>query len=199
MRQDEFDILGKASVDFGLPVSTNLVQNNGDMTGSGYKRRLTWCEDWAEKGAQMQGQVMVKWQGALQSFRSNLNPFANVRSVATHPPPLSLRSVPLFRPAPSDPSLVALSAAPTYPLLAQNAAFREVRQLDRPEMIAELRKPEVRHKILEEASEGPLVLSVRTTNSLPPFLPSSLPPFLPSSLPFFTSPLSSVFSAFSEV
>ena len=79
MRQDEFDILGKASVDFGLPVSTNLVQNNGDMTGSGYKRRLTWCEDWAEKGAQMQGQVMVKWQGALQSFRSNLNPFANVR------------------------------------------------------------------------------------------------------------------------
>ena len=41
-------------------------------------------------------------------------------------------------------------------------------------MIAELRKPEVRHKILEEASEGPLVLSVRTTNSLPPFLPSSL-------------------------
>ena len=36
------------------------------------------------------------------------------------------------------------------------------------------------------------MLSVRTTNSLPPF-----PPFLPSSLPLFTSPLSSFFSAFS--
>ena len=66
-------------------VSTNLVQNNGDMTGSGYKRRLTWCEDWAEKGAQMQGQVMVKWQGALQSFRSNLNPFANVPPFSAAP------------------------------------------------------------------------------------------------------------------
>ena len=81
------------------------MQNNGDMTGSGYKRRLTWCEDWAEKGAQMQGQVMVKWQGALQSFRSNLNPFANVPQTA---PPLLCRSVSLIRPAPSDPSLVAL-------------------------------------------------------------------------------------------
>ena len=86
---------------------------------------------------------------------------------------------------------MALLAVSLTRCLEQNAAFREVRQLDRPEMIAELRKPEVRHKILEEASEGPLVLSVRTTNSLPPFLPSSLP--------LFSSPLSSFFSAFSEV
>ena len=124
MTKDEYDILGQASVDFGLPVSTNLVQNNTDATGSGYKRRLTWCEDWAAKGAKLQGQVMVKWQGALQSFRSNLNPFAN------------------------------------------NAAFRDVRQLDRPAMIAALREPETRHKILAAATEGPLVRS----NGLPTYL-----------------------------